>query len=155
MRSRVADVCTWAAGAIAAAGAVVAIAVPAGGTNRVLGVALPFAVGAAALAANALISLRTGWLSLLLYATASLAVLYGMILALSVPVRLAIDGTCPPTAASCPLGFERPASSAEIFAVYAAAACGAVALALAFVAVEARHLRPPRPPKDQPVIPPS
>lgn len=154
-RNRLADTCTWAAAAFAAAGAVVAIAAPAGGTNRVLGVALPFAVGGAALVANALISLRAGWLSVLLYAIASLAVLYGMIFALSVPVRLAVEGICPPTPAPCPLGFERPASSPEIFAVYAATACGAFALALAFVAVEARHLRPPRPPKDRPVVPPS
>lgn len=154
-RNRVADVCTWAAGAFAAAGAVVAIAAPAGGINRVSGVALPFAVGAALLAANALISLRVGWLGGLLYAAASLAVLYGMILALSVPVRLAVEGICPPTTASCPLGFERPASSAEIFAAYAAAACGAFALALAFVAVETRYRRPPRRQKDQPVTPPS
>jgi hypothetical protein len=154
-RNRVAQWCTWAAGAFAAAGAVVAIAPPAGGTNRVLGVALPFAVAAAVLAANALISLRVAWLGGLLYAAASLAILYGMILALSVPVRLAVEGICPPAAASCPLGFERPASSAEIFAVYAATACGAFALALTFVAVEARYLRTPRRQKNQPVTPPS
>ncbi len=120
-----------------------------------LGVALPLAVGAAVLAANALISRRLGWLGGgLLYAAASLAILYGMILALSVPVRLAVEGICPPTSAPCPLGFERPASSAENFAVYAATACGALALALAFVAVEARYLRTPRPQKDQPDTPP-
>jgi hypothetical protein len=155
VRSRVADVCTWAAAAFAAAGAVVAIAAPAGGTNRVLGVALPFAISAAALAANGLTSLRVGWLGGLFYAAATLAILYGMILALSLPVRLSVEGICPPTTASCPLGFEHPARSAEIFAVYAATACGAFALALAFVAVEARYLRTPRPKKNQPVTPPS
>ncbi|MFI4971799.1 MAG: hypothetical protein ACHP7H_03895 [Hyphomicrobiales bacterium] len=153
-RNRLADACTWAAAAFAAAGAVVAIASPTGGANRVSGVALPLAVGAAVLAANALISLRVGRLGGgLLYAAASLAILYGMILAMSVPVRLAVEGICPPTSA-CPLGFERPASSAEIFAVYAATACGAFALALAFVAVEARYLRTPRRQKDQPDTPP-
>ncbi len=146
--SRLAVWCTWAAAALAAAGSVVAIAVPAGGTNRVLAAALPFAIGAAALVAGALTSRQVGWLGGLLYIAASLAILYGMILALSLPLRLSVEGTCPPSPASCPLGFERPVTSAENFAVVVAATCGALAVVLTFVAVEARYLRRPRPTRD-------
>lgn len=146
--SRLAEWCTWAAAALAAAATVVAIAAPAGGTNRVLASAVPFGIGAAALVAGALTSRRVAWLGGLLYIAASLAILYGMVLALSLPLRLSVEGTCPPAPASCPLGFERPETSAESFAVYAAATCGALAVVLAFVAVEARYLRRSRPRRD-------
>jgi hypothetical protein len=146
--SQVAKWCTWAAATLAAAGCVVAIVVPGGGSNRVLAAALPLAIGAAALVAAALTSLRVGWLGGLLYAAASLATLYGMVLALVLPLRLSVEGTCPPAPASCPLGFERPATSAESFAVYAIAACGALAVVLTFVAVEARYLNRSRASRD-------
>jgi hypothetical protein len=146
--SRVAQWCTWAAAALAAAGGVVAIAVTAGGSNRVLAAAPPLIIGAAALVAAALTSRRVAWLGGLLYAAASLAVLYGMVLALLLPLRLSVEGTCPPAPSSCPLGFERPATSAENFAVYAAGAGGALAVVLTFVAVEARYLRRSRPKRD-------
>jgi hypothetical protein len=124
---------------------VIAIAAPAGGTNRVLGVAVPFALSAIALAVSALASRRVGWLGGALLAAATLAILYGGLLAVSLPLRLAVEATCPPAQSSCPLGFDRPATAGENFAVYAAAIGGATALVLTFVAVEARYLRKPRP----------
>lgn len=145
MFNRVADWGTWAASAFAAVCSVIAIAAPAGGTNRVLGVAVPFAIGAVALAASALASRRVGWLSGALLAVATLAILYGGLLAVSLPLRLAVEGTCPKAAPSCPLGFDRPITAGENFAVYASAIGGVTALVLAFVVVEARYLRKPRP----------
>jgi len=144
----VAELFTWAAFAVALAGTVLALAVPAGGTNRVQGAALPLAIGAAVLAANALTWQRR-MLGGLLYAAAALAILYGILLALSVPLRLAVEGTCPLASASCPLGFEYPATAGENFAVYAATICGAVALILLFIAFELRFLRKPRPVRDE------
>jgi hypothetical protein len=147
-RLTAAELCTWAAFVVALAGAVLAIAVPSGGTNRVLGAALPFAIGAAVLAANA-VTWQRRTLGALLYAAAALAILYGILLALSVPLRLAVEGTCPLASTSCPLGFEYPATAGENFAVYAATICGALALVLLFIAFELRFLRKPRPVRDE------
>jgi hypothetical protein len=124
---------------------VIAIAAPAGGTNRVLGVAVPFAIGAVALAASVPASRLVAWLGGALLAAATLAILYGGLLAVSLPLRLAVEGTCPPAESSCPLGFDHPATAGENFAVYAAAIGGATALVLTFVVVEVRYLRKPRP----------
>lgn len=152
--NRVADWCTWAACALVVVGALMVIGVPWGGTNRVIGVAVPFGIAAVALAATPFLPDPTGWLRGLVYALATLAVLYGMLLALSLPVRLAVQGTCPPTTATCPLGFERPSTSAETFAVYAAATCGALALAFVFIAVEMRYVHRSRPRIDRSIPPP-
>ncbi|HUY73358.1 MAG TPA: hypothetical protein VMW11_02485 [Candidatus Dormibacteraeota bacterium] len=146
VRNRVAQWCTWAACALAVGAAAVAVVVPGGMSSRVHGVVLPLGVAAAALAASAITSGRSAWLGAFLDAAATLAVLYEMILAASLPVRLAIEGTCPPSTASCPLGFERPATEVEMFAVYSAVIAGAVSLLLIFAAVEARYLRARRPP---------
>ncbi|HEV2029741.1 MAG TPA: hypothetical protein VGS16_14635 [Candidatus Dormibacteraeota bacterium] len=133
----------WVACVLTAAGGVIALVAPAGGTNRLSGVALPFAVSAGAQAANALIQRRSGWLSGLLYAVAVVAILYGVLLALSVPFRLTIEGTCQPAPAACPLGFEVPITAGEKVAEYAAVIGGFVALLINFVAAELRF-RPRR-----------
>ncbi|HYM97023.1 MAG TPA: hypothetical protein VET26_06975 [Candidatus Sulfotelmatobacter sp.] len=144
-RNRSAEWSTWAGAALAAVAAAAAILIPAGGQNRVVGVAAPMAVGAAALVANVLTMRSIAWIGALLYAAASLALLYGMILAVSVPVRLSVSGTCPQSTVSCPLGFERPLTSAENAAIYVAVTLGVIALVLTFIAVETRYLRKPRP----------
>jgi hypothetical protein len=129
---------------LSAAGGVVALAVPAGGINRLSGVALPFAVSAGAQAANALTQRRSGWLSGLLYVGAALAILYGVILALSVPLRLTLEGHCQPAPAACPLGFDVPITAGENVAVYAAVICGALSLLISFIAAELQF-RPRKP----------
>jgi hypothetical protein len=128
--------CLWVACVLSAAGGVVALAAPAGGINRLSGMALPFAVSAAAQAANALTQRRIGLWSGLLYGAAALAILYGVILALSVPVRLTIEGSCQPAPAPCPLGFDVPITSRENVAIYAAVICGGLSLLTNFVAAE-------------------
>lgn len=143
-RNRVEQWCAWAACALAVAAAAVSLVVTAAGSNRVHGVALPLAVAAAMLATSVFTSGRSGWLAGLLYGVAALTVLYAMILALSLPVRLAVEGTCSPAGMPCPLGFERPATGAETFATYSAVIASAAALLLIFAAVEARYLRNPR-----------
>jgi hypothetical protein len=115
---------------------VIVLVAPAGGANRVSGVALPFAVSAVAQLANVLTRRRNGWLSGLLYAVAVLAILYGVILAVSVPLRLTIEGPCQPAPAPCPLGFDLPIRAGETIAVYAAVVCGLVSMVFTFVAVE-------------------
>jgi hypothetical protein len=145
----------WIACVLTIAGALSTVVAPAGGTNRLSGVALPFAISAAAQAANALTQRRGGLWSGLLYAAAALTVLYGVILALSVPLRLTIEGSCKPAPAPCPLGFDVPITSGENFAVYAAVICGVLALAICFVAAELqfRPRRPRMPASDGPEKP--
>ncbi len=149
---RLAQWCTWSAGAAAAVGAVVAVVATAAGPNRQLWVAVPFAVASAALAGAAW--QREGWISGLLYAAGILALLYGLFAALSLPLRLAIEGVCPVSSASCPVGFEHPATAAETVVVYAASISAALAILLALVAVEARFRHGPRRIPDRSIPPP-
>jgi hypothetical protein len=130
------DWCLLAGCVLSAAGAVIVLVAPGGGTNRIAGVALPFALSAVAQVANVVTRRRSGWLSGLLYAVAVLAILYGVILAVSVPLRLAIEGPCQPAPAPCPLGFDLPIRAGENIAVYAAVVSGALSMVITFVALE-------------------
>lgn len=150
-----ADWCLLVGCVLTAAGGVIVLVAPAGGSNRVSGVALPFAVSAVAQLANVLTRRRNGWLSGMLYAVAVLAMLYGVILAASVPLRLTIEGPCQPAPAPCPLGFDLPIRAGETVAVYAAVVCGLVSMVFNFVAVELQF-RPRRsrfPASDDPQTP--
>ena len=140
---------------LTAVGGVIALVAPAGGANRVSGVALPFAVSAVAQLANVLTRRRNAWVSGLLYGVAVLAILYGVILAVSVPLRLTIEGPCQPAPAPCPLGFDLPIRAGETIAVYAAVFCGLLSMVLNFVAIELQF-RPRRmrfPASDDPPTP--
>jgi hypothetical protein len=130
------DWCLLVGCVLSAAVAVIVLVAPAGGTNRISGVALPFALSAIAQVANVLTRRRSGWLSGLLYAVAVLAILYGVILAVSVPLRLTIEGSCQPAPAPCPLGFDLPIRPGENVAVIATVICGALSMVIDFVAVE-------------------
>ena len=134
---------TWVAGGLSLIGAIVVVAAPAGGTNRLLGVAVPLAVAAIALMATT-VPLRPAFMAVVLYAAGLLALIYAIILALSVPVRLSVEGICPRTSASCPLGFDYPVTAGENFAVYAATVVAFGAIVFAFAAIEARYIRKPR-----------
>ena len=149
------DWCLLIGCVLIAAGGVVVLLAPAGGTNRVSGVALAFAVSAVAQLANVVARRRNSWASGLLHALSVLAILYGVILAVSLPLRLTIEGACPPAPAPCPLGFDLPITAGESVAVFAAAVCGAVSIVFDFVAVELQF-RPrwrPMPAPDEPAKP--
>lgn len=148
-RLTVAEWCTWLACAVAALAALLVVIVPLGGTNRGLGVALVFAIAAVALAGNGLLWQRSFWAGVALFAVGGLALAYGIILALSVPLRLAVEGTCPLSVPNCPLGYEHPLTGAEGVVVYTSTILGALALVFVFAAVEVRHVRRGRPRSDQ------
>jgi hypothetical protein len=121
---------------MSAAAGVITLVAPAGGINRLAQIALPFAVSAAAQAVNALTLRRSGWWSALLYVAAALALFYGVVLALSVPIRLTIEGSCQPAPAPCPLGFDLPFTARENVALYAAVIFSVLSLLTTFVAAE-------------------
>ncbi len=126
----------WAACGLAALGAVAVLLLPLGGTNRIGIAALPFAVGAAALAVLALYSSLDRRLVMLIYAIAAIALVYGLMEVASVPLRLAVEGNCPASIKSCPVGFERPMTGGESAALDTGVALVLVSVVAAMAALE-------------------
>jgi hypothetical protein len=112
-----------------------------GVSDRLAVLALPFGIAAACLALNALFHDRSGWLSLVLYAVNSLAITYGVILVLSFPLRLSVEGGCQPAPAPCPLGYDYPLTAGESTAVAVAVVSGGLALLMTFIAAETSYRR--------------
>ena len=140
-RSKLIEYTLWAACATALVGGVLALVAPIGGANRIAGVAIPFVVAAVALAANALTQGRSGTLSAVLYLVALLAVVYGVTVVISVPIRLSIEGQCQPAPAPCPLGFDRPLTSGESLGIDAAAIGGGLSLLFGALAAAVQYRR--------------
>jgi hypothetical protein len=116
-----------------------------GGSNRMGGVLIPFALAAIFLAACALLYRQGRPIATLLYFLASLAVVYGILAVLTLPLRLAVIGTCPPAPAACPMGLERPMTSGESTALGLTVGLGIVAILTGFFALVTlyRRLAPP------------
>jgi hypothetical protein len=123
----------WIACGLAATGAIVPFLLTAGGPNRIAGVALPFGIAALAMAVNALTFRRSRSLATALYFLAGIALVYGMLWMVAVPLRLAVVGTCTPQGSSaCPPGSEIPLTGAEGNGFAIAIAMGALAILIAF-----------------------
>ncbi len=122
----------WIAGGIVAIGAVGPLFVGGGIHSRIVGVFIPFAIAAAALVINGLMYQQGRPLAVTLYFIAGLAIVYGILAMLAVPLRLAVVGTCPPAPAHCPLGFEQPLTSGENNGLGVATFCGVLAILTGF-----------------------
>ena len=96
----------WVAAGLAAIGGVAPLLVGIGHTNRIGAVLFPFAAATVAMAAVALFYRHGRSLSALVYFLGGLAIAYGLLLVLAVPMRLAVTGSCPPAPQSCTSGFE-------------------------------------------------
>jgi hypothetical protein len=119
-----------------------------GGSNRISGVVFPFALAAIALGACAVFYQHGRPVTTALYFVASLAIVYGILALVAVPLRLAVIGTCPPAPAQCALGLERPLTGAEDTALAFAIGMGIVAILTGFFALVMlyrRHSVVPRP----------
>jgi hypothetical protein len=103
----------WIAAALVAVGAVAPFITSFGATSRIGGVFIPFGIAAVALAVNARTYHRGRPLAVVLYFIAGLAIVYGILLMLSVPIRLAVVGTCPPSPATCLPGAEVAMTNGE------------------------------------------
>jgi hypothetical protein len=75
-----------------------------------------------------------------LYFVASLAVVYGILVLLSLPLRLAVLGTCPETG-PCALGLEKPITSSETTALGFSVGMGIVAILAAFFGLRTQFRR--------------
>lgn len=128
-----------------------------GGTSsRIGGVIFPFAVAAAVLAACALLPNLSRSASAILYFVAGLAIVYGLLSMFSLPVRLAVLGTCPAPPAPCTTGLPEPLTDGENTGMGVAAALGILALLLGFYGLVTIYRRPVLGPASPPVrtIPP-
>jgi hypothetical protein len=126
----------WTGCGLAVVGGIAALAIPHGGVNRIGPVAVPFALGAAALAILGLGRQLDRWLVLVLYAVPALALTYGLMMVASVPLRLAVLGTCPAAPAVCPVGFEPVMTGGENLALQIAVGFGVAALVVTVTALE-------------------
>jgi len=122
----------WIACGLAITGGILPLALAAGGTNRIGGAAIPFGVAAMAFAAAALLYRRGRPLATALYFVAGMALVYGMLTMIAVPLRLAVIGTCDPAPAICPAGFERPMSGGEDSGLAIGVAMGTLAILVGF-----------------------
>lgn len=121
----------WVAAALAAVGALAPLA--SGGIHgRISVVAIPFLVAAAALGANALFYHQGRPIAVALYFVAGLAIVYGILAMLAVPLRLAVIGTCLPAPARCPAGLERPLTAGENSGLAVATFLGILAIFVGF-----------------------
>jgi hypothetical protein len=102
------------------------------------GALFPFALAALAFAACALLHHRGRPVATLLYFFASLAIVYGLLAMLALPLRLAVLGTCPETGA-CPLGMERPITSSETTALGFSIGMGIVAILAGFFGLRTQY----------------
>lgn len=128
-----------ACGLAAAAGA--APIVLAGTSGRVSGVIAPMLVAAAAYAGCGLLQSQGKMVVTGLYFVAGLATLYGVLALVSVPMRLAVIGTCPPSPALCAAGLERPLNAAENAGIGFAAGFGIVAVLMGFFGLATLYRR--------------
>ncbi|HEX3507292.1 MAG TPA: hypothetical protein VHW94_02770 [Candidatus Dormibacteraeota bacterium] len=122
----------WIACGLAVTGAILPLLLAAGGTNRIAGAAVPFGVAAIALAVTALLYHQGRPLATALYFIAGLALVYGMLSMIAVPLRLAVIGTCDPAPAICTSGFEPPMSGGEDSGLAIGVAMGTLAILVGF-----------------------
>jgi hypothetical protein len=122
----------WIAAALVAIGAVAPLSFSIGAHSRLQNVIIPFGVAAVALGINAVTYHQGRSLAATLYFVAGLAIVYGILAMVAVPLRLAVVGTCPPEPAKCPLGFEAPMTSAENSGLALASFCGVLAIFVGF-----------------------
>lgn len=122
----------WIACGLAVTGGILPLLLGASGTNRIAGAAIPFGVAAMALAAAALLYRQGRPLATALYFVAGMALVYGMLTMIAVPLRLAVIGTCDPAPAICPAGFERPMTGGEDSGLAIGVAMGTLAILVGF-----------------------
>jgi hypothetical protein len=130
-----------------------------GGSNRLGAPIISFAIAAVASGACALLYTRGRQIATLLYFLASLAIVYGILAMLTLPLRLAVIGTCQPALAACGPGLERSLTSGESNALGLAIALGIAAILAGYFGLamlrrrEARPLPPPTPDTRRPTVP--
>ncbi len=86
----------WAAAGLAAIGGIGPLIAAAGHTNRLAGIVVPFLGAAGANGVLAVLYRRGRSFAALVYFIGGLAIAYGLLLVLAIPLRIAVEGSCPP-----------------------------------------------------------
>ncbi len=131
----------WAAVALAVIGGLMPF-VFGGTSSRVTSALVPFLVGAVAIAACAVVHAQSRTFAAILFFVGGLAIMFGLLTMFSLPVRLAVLGTCPALPAPCPTGLPRPLTDGENTGMGAAAAFGLLAVFLGFYGLVTLFRRP-------------
>jgi hypothetical protein len=121
----------WVAAVLVALGGVTPF-VFGGTSSRVDSVIIPFWIGAAILATCAFLPNQSRGVTSILYFVGGLAIVYGLLSMFSLPVRLAVLGTCPAPPARCTTGLPTPMTNGENTGMGVAAAFGILAIFLGF-----------------------
>ena len=144
----------WIAGGLAVVAAVAPLLLG-GGSNRITTAVVPLALSALAFVACALLYRQGRPITTLLYFLASLAVVYGILTLLALPLRLAVVGTCVGPGA-CGIGLERPMTTAETSALGFSIGIGIVAILTGFFGLRVLyHSGRPRAQADTSTSPPA
>jgi hypothetical protein len=142
-RHVIAERAFWAATGMAAIGGIGPLIAAAGHTNRLAGIVVPFLGAAGANAVLALMYRRGRSFTALVYFIGGLAIVYGLLLVLAIPLRIAVEGSCPPAPQRCTDGLELQLSSAETLGLSIAVAFGALALLTGFFGLLALYRHKP------------
>jgi hypothetical protein len=141
----------WVACGLAVTGGLAPLLLALGGPNRLAGAVIPYAVAAGAMAANAIMYQRGRSLATALYFLAGVAIVYGMLLMFAVPLRLAVQGTCPDAPAICPAGLERGFTSGEATGFTVAIVMGVLSILSGFFGLLMLYRRQPKLPVSRPM----
>jgi MFS family permease len=147
----------WAATALALAG-VIAPLLLGGGSSRINATVIAFGVAAIAFGACALVYRQGRPIATALYFLASLAVVYGILSALAIPLRVAMLGACPADSGPCLPGLERPISTEESAALGFVIGIGIVTILTGFFGLRTvyqhhRHVSQPAAPPVRRIAP--
>jgi hypothetical protein len=116
-----------------------------GGFGRFGAPIITFAIAAVAAGACALLYTRGRQIASLLYFLASLAIVYGILAMLTLPLTLAVIGTCPPAPATCAPGLQRSLASGEANALEVAIVLGIAAIMSGYFGLAMLRRREARP----------
>lgn len=120
----------WIACGLTAVGGLAPLLI--GGESNRIGVVYAYLIAAVALGACAMLYQQGRPLATALYFIAGIAIVYGILSMISLPLRLAVVGTCPPEPAGCALGLERPLTEGETTSLGFAIGIGIVGLLTGF-----------------------
>lgn len=115
----------------------------AGISSRISGAIIPFWVAAVVFVVCARYRGRSRPLAIALYFIAGLAIVYGMLQLVSLPLRLTLVGTCPPSPAQCLPGLERPVTEGEQTGLGFGVGMGIVAIFVGYFGLFNLLRRPP------------
>jgi hypothetical protein len=123
----------WIAAALALLGALTPLVLAHGQSSRVLVAVAPFALAAGLLAANGFVHQQGRPLSTILFFVAGLAIVYAVLAMVSLPIRLAVVGTCPVPPQPCPTGIEPILRDYESSSITGSVTLGILAIGAGFV----------------------